>query len=396
MQKALKIGLWVLSSVVLLVVLLVGFGKTAVFAYLAPPATFNITHAPQAPNYQDDYFWVSHPNKADSADLLPVGIDTTEDYAESPVDVFFIHSTGYVGPGGWNSTMSNKNSEAQSIEYMLTSMASIYNGCCRIYAPHYREAHLHSFISDDLIASSQALDLAYSDVKAAFDYFLTHFNRGRPFMIVSHSQGSAHALRLLEQEVDGQALQQQLVAAYVVGYWLPKDKLSRSFSSIKLCESASQISCIVSYDTYGEGGKLEGRVPHWYASGWEFNTDEQQKSKSIVCVNPLSWRIDLQQASSERHLGAMPVEFKRTPLDMLLARNPGYKFTKLPPITKYLTWAQCQADGRLVIKQQQNNAFANHLDQNNRSYHVLDFSLFYANLRQNAVHRTQSFLQQHP
>lgn len=396
MSKLLKWSLWALGCLIFLVLMLVIFGKSAVFSYLSPPSVFDLSKVPKAPDYTNDYFWLAHPDKADTADLIPQGIDVSEDLAEPPVDVFFIHSTGYVGPGGWNSTMNNANSEAQSIEYMLSSMASVYNGCCRIYAPHYREAHLQSFITDDIDAASQALDLAYSDVKRAFDYFLKNANHGRPFMIVSHSQGTAHALRLLEQEIDGQDIQQQLVAAYVLGYWLPLDKFSRSFQSLNLCQTALETGCIVSFDTYGEGGKLEGRVPHWYASGWEFNLDKQHNNKAIACVNPLSWQSNLDKISNSHHLGAMPVEFKRSPMDMLLARNPGFKFSELPPISPHLTWAQCQQDGRLTIAQQHDNAFSNHLDQDNQSYHVLDFSLFYANLRKNALQRTQSYLQQHP
>jgi hypothetical protein len=92
------------------------------------------------------------------------------------------------------------------------------------------------------------------------------------------------------------------------------------------------------------------------------------------------------------HLGAMPVEFKRTPVNMLLANNPGFIFQELPTLTSELTWAQCKEDGRLEIMQQADNLFSNHLDQANKSYHVLDFSLFYGNIRQNAILRVNQFI----
>jgi hypothetical protein len=57
---------------------------------------------------------VAHPDKSDTSDLVPVGIDTRSDIADKAVDVFFVHSTGFVGPGGWNSSMEIENSEAQS------------------------------------------------------------------------------------------------------------------------------------------------------------------------------------------------------------------------------------------------------------------------------------------
>jgi hypothetical protein len=88
----------------------------------------------------------------------------------------------------------------------------------------------------------------------------------------------------------------------------------------------------------------------------------------------------------------MPVDFKRTPVNMLLANNPRYIFQELPTLTSELTWAQCMPDGRLEIMQQSDNAFSNHLEQPNKSYHILDFSLFYGNIRQNAIQRVNQFM----
>ena len=62
-----------------------------------------------------------------------------------------------------------------------------------------------------------AFELAYSDVLRAFDYYLAHENHGRPFILASHSQGSLHALRLIQERLAGKPLQKQLVAAYLIG-----------------------------------------------------------------------------------------------------------------------------------------------------------------------------------
>jgi pimeloyl-ACP methyl ester carboxylesterase len=239
---------------------------------------------------------------------------------------------------------------------------------------------------------TQALDLAYQDVESAFDYYLTHYNQGRPFIVVGHSQGTTHAMRLLEQRVDNTELYNQLVAAYLVGYWLPKDKFSRGFEQITPCEEANQLGCIVSYDVYGKGGELDAKVPHWYKTGWELNRRADDSVKPTVCVNPLSWQSNHNQIPKSQHLGAMPVDFKRTPVNMLLANNPGFIFQELPALTSELTWAQCSEDGRLEIMPQADNLFSNHLDQPNKSYHILDFSLFYGNIRQNAIQRVNQFM----
>jgi hypothetical protein len=383
---------WFMLPVVGLLIIFILFGRQMVFWYLSPPDTFVLADAPKAPDFENKYFWVAHPDKSDTSDLVPIGIDTSGDIAKKNVDVFFVHSTGFVGPGGWNSSMQIENSEAQSIEYMLSSMASIFNGCCNIYAPHYREAQIQSFMPENFDSGTQALDLAYQDVEAAFDYYLTHYNHGRPFIVVGHSQGTTHALRLLEQRVDNTQLVNQLVAGYLVGYWLPKDKFTRGFEQIKPCEVATQIGCIVSYDVFGQGGELDAKVPHWYKTGWEVNRLADDSVKPTVCVNPMSWQSNQNKISKSQHLGAMPVDFKRTPLNMLLANNPGFIFDELPALVSELTSAQCLEDGRLEIMQQADNAFSNHLEQDNKSYHILDFSLFYGNIRQNAMQRVNQFM----
>jgi len=387
-----KFVYWFVLPVVALLIILILFGRQWVFSYLSPPETFVLADAPAAPDYENAYFWVTHPDKEDTSDLVPLALDISDDLADKAVDVFFVHSTGFVGPGGWNSTMEIENSEAQSIEYMLSSMASIFNGCCNIYAPHYREANIQSFMPEKFEFGTQALDLAYQDVAEAFDYYLQHFNKGRPFIVVGHSQGTTHALRLLEEKVDNRPLYRQLVAAYVVGYWLPKDKFSRGFEQITPCFEAGQTGCIVSYDTYGQDGQLDSKVPHWYKTGWESSELEDGSIKPTLCVNPLSWTNTLDKISQKSHLGAMPVEFKRTPINMLLANNPGFIFQELPSLTNELTWAQCMEDGRLEIMPQADNLFSNHLDQPNKSYHILDFSLFYGNIRQNAMQRVNHFM----
>lgn len=388
-----KIVLWFVFPIAAILLVLAVFGQQWVLRYLSPPPDFVLAAAPEAPDYDNAYFWVAHPDKSDTSDLVPLGVDTRADLIPKEVDVFFVHSTGYVGPGGWNSTMHIDNSEAQSIEYMLSSMASIFNVCCEVYAPHYREANLQAFLPDKFMLGTQALDLAYEDVETAFEYYLQHFNQGRPFIIVGHSQGTAHALRLLEQKIDNSDLYQQLVAAYVVGYWLPKDKFSRGFEFIDPCVEPNQTGCIVSYDSYGQGGELDVNVPHWYKTGWEPSQLDNGTPKPILCVNPLSWSNNLELIPQTQHLGAMPVEFKRTPLYMLLAKNPGFIFEELPALTTELTSAQCMPDGRLEVQEQQDNTFSNHLDQPNKSYHLLDFSLFYGNIRQNARLRVEQFLQ---
>jgi len=374
-------------GILLIILTILGISAASFVEWrLMPNGEFAEREAPAAPDYKNNAFWVSHINKADTSDLIPDEVDVSNDLSDKPANVFFVHSTGYVGPGGWNSTMALENSETQSLEYMLSSMASAFNGCCEIYAPKYRQAHLAAFGEADQSSSFAALDLAYTDVERAFDFFIKNINQGRPYMIVAHSQGSLHALRLIANKIDRTPLRKKLVAAYTIGYWIPKDTFGRTLHNIGLCESAEQTQCIVTYDTYGEGGAMATGLRHWYPEGWETTG-----ISDTACVNPLSWKIDTQRASAQLHKGAYPVVFKREFLHMLLNKNAMFKFESLPALTPTLTWAQCDESGMLHVAEQHDNAFSNHLDNKDKSYHVLDFSLFYGNLRENAIVRTQAF-----
>ncbi|MEL4881666.1 DUF3089 domain-containing protein, partial [Shewanella algae] len=83
-------------------------------------------------------------------------------------------------------------------EGTILFQASIFNAAGRVFAPYYRQAHISSYypISQlDSIAAKASFDLAYSDIKKAFENFLQLWNEGRPIIIASHSQGTTHAKR---------------------------------------------------------------------------------------------------------------------------------------------------------------------------------------------------------
>jgi hypothetical protein len=76
--------------------------------------------------------------------------------------------------------------------------ASVFNECCVIFAPRYRQALLHA-ITTNTPSAYVADELAYGDVERAFEQFLQGNPKG-PSILASHSQGSMHGLRLLQQQ----------------------------------------------------------------------------------------------------------------------------------------------------------------------------------------------------
>ena len=172
-----------------------------------------------APDYSDINNWAAHPWKHDPSDSLPNALRKNY-HPDSTIDIFFIHPTSYLDktmPFGYNAPVNdavlNKKTDGASILYQ----ASIFNEAGRVFAPRYRQANYYAYFPTDTTAAIAAFDKAYEDIKAAFEYYLLHYNNGRPIVIASHSQGSTHAKRLIKEFFDGKPLQNQLVAAYLVG-----------------------------------------------------------------------------------------------------------------------------------------------------------------------------------
>ncbi len=129
-----------------------------------------------APDYASPEAWARYGTNADAA-----------------VDVFFIHPTGYFRGERWNSPLDPDSAAAHNRRWMMANMASVFDDFA-VYAPKYREATIYAFLDADSDDSRAALALAYADVREAFEYFLTHISRGRPFILAGHSQGTLHGL----------------------------------------------------------------------------------------------------------------------------------------------------------------------------------------------------------
>jgi hypothetical protein len=294
--------------------------------------------------------WAAHPWKKDPSDSVPEPL--RKDYhADSSVDVFFIHPTTYTNPEkqfGWNGpvddTALNKKTDGSTILYQ----ASIFNEAGRVFAPRYRQANLGAYFTQDTATALEAFDRAYEDVKAAFQYYLEHYNNGRPIIIASHSQGTTHAKRLLKEFFDGKPLQHQLVAAYLVGMAVEPDY----FTSIPVCQTPGETGCICSWRTFKED--YEPLYVH------------QEKFTAIV-TNPLTWNIHEPVASRSSNKGAVLL-----------------KFNKIIP---HPVNAEVH-DGVLWVEKPH---FFGNLFFTSKNYHIGDYNLFYMNVRENAKERINAF-----
>ena len=256
-------------------------------AYMPVKRDYVETKLPTAPDYSQEVFWAALPNKIDSADHLPnkTNLPITDGQKMAEADVFFIYPTHFFSRKEWNADATDEKLNDHISSRSIYHQASVFNGSCKIYAPYYRQTTFNAYFSLENPDAYKAFDLAYQDVKAAFQYYLDHYNNGRPIIIASHSQGTTHAKWLLRDFFDGKPLQQQLVCAYLIG--MPV--YSYDFTTVTPCDSANQTGCYVSWRTYLTGSEPDEKMqipdpdkvivhnPITFTRTTEFVTAEQNK-----------------------------------------------------------------------------------------------------------------------
>lgn len=365
---------------------------------LRPRLAFDPATAPAAPDFNDPTAWAVVPDAPAKSLLTPPGV-TAVAPREAPVDAFFVHPTTYFGTASWNAPPADPRATEGIDEMVVPGQVSAFNGSCRIFAPRYRQATLFAFMvpSED---SRRALELAYDDVRRAFTHYLEHHNAGRPFVIAGHSQGTLHAIRLLEDMVVPTPLLERLVAAYLIGYWVPEDKLDTTLAPLRPSDHAAATGCIIAWDTFGEGGgpdRERDRAEHWYPSGDGGGEWRRRSRTRPVCVNPLTGRCGGASAPAALNLGAVHPLIEGMPRSMKAFLRPeplGVRARGLSAPRPAEVSARCSGDGFLLISRPSTRAFRRFL-MPGLSYHNHDYGLFYMNLRADVARRVESYLAGH-
>jgi hypothetical protein len=315
---------------------------------------FSTCPCPPSPNYAQPEHWSALPSKNDPADDCPRGLKNNQNDAQA--DVFFIHPTTYTEEPKtefiWNQDLRDAGLNKGVDESPIRYQASAFNAAGKIYAPRYRQAHYSVFLTSHKDDKQAALDTAYNDVEQAFLYYLAHWNQGRPIIIASHSQGTIHAARIIKEHILGTPLQQQLVAAYLVGMPVPYDSLP----GLPACANDSATGCFLSWSSYERGF-----VPPYYPLALE----------RAVCVNPISWELNENYIDKSKQVGAVLRPFSNT----------------LPRI--------CDAQVHGGILWITKPKFPGSRFYTNPNYHIGDINLFYLDVRQNALNRVNTFMLHH-
>jgi hypothetical protein len=316
----------------------------SLLGFLKPPKSYENTVVPDTPDYSQTKAW----HVIDYRDTI-----------DKPVDVFFVHPTTYIKGTLWNQAIEDEKVNYRTKVLSLRYQASLFYEDYRVFVPKYRQATFYSFV-DKKSNGEQALELAYQDVKTAFQYYLEHYNSGRPFIMASHSQGSFHLKRLLVEMQANKILKEQLVVAYLVGWAIPESYFVAENPMIAPCTTALQTGCIASWNTEGKGVKTS-------------LVKSIGEGKRIYAINPLSWRTTEENITKEHNLGAL---------------QPNQETGKSELILNY---CNAQLQGGAVFIETPSNVKDLQLPMGKGNYHLYDYSFFYQNVKQNAQKRTKAF-----
>lgn len=349
-----------MKSAATILTLLFLFSNTVLFAQQStiargPFKGENVPGSAAAPDYYNLKFWAAHPLKKDAADRIPAGLNNER--VDTSVDVFYLHPTTFTGDfanAAFTANVNNETLNDLTDSRAILNQASIFNASGRVYAPRYRQAHLKSFYLFMNPQAKVALDLAYDDLKASFEYYLKHYNNGRPIIIAGHSQGAYHGIRLLKEYFDGKPLQKQLVCAYLVGWQIKKDE----FKSIPFGTTPDETGCVVGWRSHKNG---------------TIDAITERENGGSLCVNPVTWTTDNNWSDIKSHKGILGSNFK------IVA--PSATAVKIDERTNVL-WVN--------LPESLNEGLVR-----SNNLHVADFNLFYVNVRENVKQRVKAFLAKH-
>lgn len=307
--------------------------RTALLTFAAVVATAPASAQPAPAAATVDYSkgsnWLCLPGRSDicskplpTTALNPNGygsVGLSEITKRPPLDCFYVYPT-VSSDKGLNSDLSVDHAERNAVQVQFARFA----GVCRTFAPIYRQMTLGA-----VAAAAAGADItgparfAYGDILDAWRTYVTRYNKGRPFVLIGHSQGSLMLQELIKHEIEGKPIAKQMRLAILPGYnlYVPQGKLvGGTLKATPVCSSPGETRCVMTWVSFREkntppAGAIFGYAPapgmtvactnpaRPGSTGWE-SLDSYWNARWSLPVpgGPIQW-------SSE---GAPPTQFLRT------------------------------------------------------------------------------------
>ncbi|MDR3324811.1 MAG: DUF3089 domain-containing protein [Spirochaetaceae bacterium] len=208
-------------------------------------------------------------------------------YPDKAADVFFLYPTCFFGAGD-SCALDDEGMRAEARK-IKEAHIGIFDAA-NFFAPYYRQ------LSIPYIASLGAIDKAevavgaipLVDCKNAFEYYLEHYNAGRPVVFAGHSQGTIIMRQLLLwlKEAHPEVLQ-RTVAAYMIGFTINQEYVERV--GLPFATGAADTGVIVSYNSESPDATINPFIT---------------AMPGALAINPINWKRDETHAGKEESLGS--------------------------------------------------------------------------------------------
>ena len=302
-------------------------------------------------------------NYAKKAGAAPVDYSLAENWLSLEgkngayaVDVFFLYPTCYFVDKSDFCAVDDAGMRAEA-QKLRDAHIGIFDEA-NFYAPYYRQLSI-PFIKKTMIRG--ALDKAVEavplrDCKKAFAYYLENYNRGKPIVFVSHSQGSLVMKEILlwVKEQYPEVLE-RTAAAYLIGFAVNEKYVKKS--GLDFARGSDDTGVIISYNTE--------------SPGVNYNPFTFMRPGTLA-INPINWKRDETYAIKEASLGSH------------------IRFGDNPPVDRF-NFADAQLDlkrGTVVT-----NAEVTEEYWARGVLHRYDYDLFYYDLQHNVRRRIAAFLE---
>jgi len=304
---------------------------------------------PKAMDYSKSEHWLS----------LPAVVD-------KEVDVFYLYPTAWQKVNTTDPNICEIDNPSMLIgsAAAFARQATAFETVGNIYAPYYRQADAAYVLALPLAEHDAVIaGIPTTDAVAAFDYYIKHYNNGRPFILAGHSQGSNVLNNLLAGYMkENPEVYARMVAAYVVGYSVSDEYLAKN-PHLKFAEGPDDTGVIISYNTQAPD-VVAGTNPVVSPGG--------------LVINPITWTRDETLATTAEGLGS----FMPDPVTKVFSQVPQYADAKID-----------KTNGVLICSTADENALYSLSGALGKGvYHSFDYPFYYYNLRENAANRTNKFL----
>ena len=285
------------------------------------------------------------------------------DKPDTEFDVFYVYPTLFANKQtplmDWR---GDPKLRAKTIGF-AKAQTGIFGERVRIFAPFVRQLDYTRCLSEIPPGSdwrkSERLVPGAEDTRAAFQYYLDYFNRGRPYILIGHSQG-AMDLYLMMCNTPAVAAGRGFVAAYLIGLpHLTAAEIAADFGKRGIAPATGEtdLGVIIGWNT--QAPNVEN--PVFTGNG-------------TCCINPLNWRTDATPADKAENVGAFFYDYR----------------TKKSKTVPHFCGARIDTErGALVVDLPVNSEYDAKGFMGSGVFHMNDIWFFAGNLRENAALRVK-------